>query len=396
MASSKATLFSTRGFVQQFRPGISPSLVDRFINQRIAHTLARRTYWCDLIKRGVLAVPPAFTAGTVSVNPGSSVVVGDGTNNWPVTDIVNTEIPDGIFETGNQEVFPASMQGITETSNLLIDNPSTGNPEIVSVIGVTPQSFWAVFSINHNQGCSVTQSSLAGMQFRMGANNPIFDVLAVNDSNDLTISSPWGNTAQTGQQYQILGMYYTIVPNIRKFLDDCIVDRQQGIPIATNVSLGWVNWADPQRTAGGSDPRAFVDIGASRNGQALYELWPPQTGARQLDWCVYTDWPELVNDTDRLPWFLDPAIFENGALADALRYRRSKDDWAHNPVLARDYEAKFKELLEIAMNADESKMQIDYSGNTPLGLGGGPGTLFYQSHVNGSNGGDWSNDLIGY
>jgi hypothetical protein len=322
------------------------------------------------------------------------VVTGDGTNNWPVSDMVATTIPDGIFETGNQEVFPASMAGITETSVLYVD--AAGIPEIVAVNAVTPTSFWCVFSNPHNPNCTVTQSSLASLQFRMGANNPIFDVLAVQDSNHLIISSPWGNLALTGQQYQVLGMYYTIVPNIRKFLDDAIVDRQQGIPIQTNVSLGKVNWQDPQRTAGG-DPQCFVDMGASRNGLSLYELWPAQTNARQLDWVVYTDWPELVNDTDRLPWFLDPTIFYYGALADALRYRRGKDDYNHNPNLARDYEAKFKTLVEDAMNADESKMQIDYSGNTPLGLGGGPGSLFFQTHTGGGpGGGDWYGDLGGW
>lgn len=388
MAASKATLFSVRGQVVQFRSGCSPSLIDRWINSRVRQVISGRTYWSDLIKRGVLSVPNAWTQGTVSVTPGSPNVTGIGTN-WPVSDLSNTIIRDGIFETGNQEVFPADMTGITETSILLVDQ--AGVPEIVAVNQVTPTSFWAVFSQNHNQYSTITQSSLVGRQFRMGANNPIFDVLAVLDPSTLVIDSNWGGIATFNQQYQVLGMYYTIVPNIRMFLQGGVVDRQQGIPLQTNVNLGNVNWQDPQRTAT-EDPQALVDIGASRNGLSLYELWPSQTSARQIDWTVYTDWPELVNDTDRLPWFLDPEIWVKGVTADALRYRNGKEDYLHNPVLARDYEAMFKQLVEDAKNADESKMQADYSSSAPLGFGGGPGTLFFAQHVNGY-GGDWAGEL---
>ncbi len=143
MSSSKATLFDIRGRVKQYRPGISPSLVDNFINARVREVLSRRTYWSDLIKRGTIIVPDAYREGTVTVTQGSSTVVGTGTN-WPVNDKVNSIIRDGIFETGNQEVFPASMDGITENSVLLIDQ--AGVQEIVSVTEVTANSFWAVFS----------------------------------------------------------------------------------------------------------------------------------------------------------------------------------------------------------------------------------------------------------
>lgn len=394
MSSAKATLFSARAHVMQFRNGVSPSLVDKWLNQRVRELMDSRTYWTDLVVRGVLTVPDAWSQGTVSVTPGSPLVTGTGTG-WPVNDLSNTVIRDGIFETGNQEVFPADMTGITEDSILLVDAES-GPPvtEIVAVNQVTPNSFWAVFMNSHNQNCTVQQSPLRGRQFRMGASSPIFDVLAVLDPQTLVINFPWGDVAAFDQHYNIPKMYYTVVPNLRGFLKDCIVDRRQGIPIFTNVSLKSVNWRDPQRTAS-ADPSAFVDLGASRNGLALYELWPCQITSRQLDYAVYQDWPELVNDTDRMPWFINPTIFENGAIAEALRYRNGKEDYLHNPAMARDYEAKWKEGLEKAINADESKMQQDYSFDTPLGVGGGPGTNYYQNHTDGY-GADWAGDLFGW
>lgn len=386
MSSAKSTLFDVRGRVMKMRRGVSPSLIDDFINARIREALATRTYWSDLIKKGVLAVPQAWSAGTVSVTPGSSNVIGAGTG-WPTLDKVNTIIRDGIFETGNQEVTPASMDGIDEESVLVVD--AGGFQEIVTVTEVTRTSFWATFFYNHDQGCSVTQSSLVNRQFRMGDNNPIFDVLAILDPETMVINQPWGGTPQSDQQYNLPKMYYTVASNIQMFR--AVVDRQQGIPIMTNIQIDNINWQDPQRTASG-DPEVLADLGASRNGLSLYELWPCQLNVRQIDWIVYTDWPEMVEDTDRMPWFLNPDLWFFGALADALRYRNGKDDFLFNPVLAKEYEARFQSLLEKAKNADESKMQQDYSGPTPLGVGGGPGTLFYQSHVNGY-GSDWANEL---
>ena len=376
MASAKATLFDIRGQVSRMRRGVPPSLLDEFIRQRIRYCMDARTYWCDLVVRGAMAVPNAYTTGTVSVNPGSPLIVGDGTNAFPVSDLVNTVIPGGIFETGNQEVFPASMSGITDNSVLLVDY--AGTQEVVAVNRTGPTSFWAVFSQPHNQNATITQSSLAGRQFRMGAESPILDVLAVQDPDTLIVSQPWGGVSNSGQSYQVLQMYYTITSNIRKF--GAVVDRQSGFAIQTNVSLGNINNTDPQRTASG-DPICLVDIGASRNGQALYELWPSQTSARQIDYSVYTDWPELVEDNDRAPWFLDPQIFVHGALADAYNYRAGKDDYLFNPRLADTYEKRFLAGVEAAKNADEAKMQRDYDSPLPYGFGGGPGTLFNQTHV---------------
>ena len=384
MANAKATLFSIRGEVMQVRRGISPNLVDKYINNRLRQTLGVRTYWSDLIVRGVLAVPDAYALGRVAVTPGSPVVAGTGTS-WPVSDKVNTTIRDGIFESGNQQVFPSSMSGIEASSILLVDQE--GTPEIVFVNEVDQNSFWAVFAYPHNQDCSVLQSTLAGRQFRMGYGSPIFDVLAVNDPQTMTISQPWQNIAQFNQEYTISGMYYTIVPNMKKFL--YVVDRQQGWSLLTSRSVENANRTDPQRTGAG-DPIALLDIGASKNGLSLYEIWPTQTTARQIDYAVYTDWPELKEDNDRLPWFLNPAIFIEGALADAYLYKSSKDDYIHSPTISAIHNANFKELVELAKNEDESKMQQDWDSNETMIYGGGPGTLFAQSHI-----GPWSGDWYG-
>lgn len=369
----------------QTRRGVSPNLIEKYINNRIRKVLGMRTYWSDLLVRGVLSIPDAYAAGTVSVTSGSFLVTGTGTS-WPVSDKVNTTIRDGIFESGNQKVFPSSMAGIEESSILLID--ATGTPEIVYVNNIEGDSFWAVFRYPHNQDCTIQQSSLAGRQWRMGGGSSIYDVLAVNSPTTLTISQPWGNASLTVQKYTISVMYCTIVPNIKMW--GYCVDRQAGKPLLTSRSVKAVNESDPQRTASG-DPLALLDMGASKNGLPLYELWPTQMTGRQLDYLVYTDWPELRNDTDRLPWFLNPAIFVEGALADAYLYRSSKDDYIHNSQIAAMHEREFKELVEIAKNEDESKFQKDWDSDEQMLMGGGPGTRWFQSHT--GWGGDWALEI---
>jgi len=110
-----------------------------------------------------------------------------------------------------------------------------------------------------------------------------------------------------------------------------------------------------------------------------YELWPVQTSARQLQILYYRQWPEMVSDTDRPPWFLNPSILVHGALADAFRFRRGKDDAYYSPDLAMQYEARFMQGMQDAINNDESKFQRAYSFKYENVFGAG-GANFWRSH----------------
>jgi len=103
------------------------------------------------------------------------------------------------------------------------------------------------------------------------------------------------------------------------------------------------------------------------------------TSEKQLPFIFTKQWPELVEDTDRPPWFINPTLFYHGALADALRYRAGKDDPFHNPRLADDYEQRFQAGVVQASLADEEKAQRAYEFAYHR-VFGAFGANFLQSH----------------
>src|SRR5574337_494338 len=158
------TLFDLRGAVKQAKPNASKESIDTAINRAI-RKLYRRHDWSDAIKIGSIALNQAYKTGTVTPSQGSTLWTGTGTA-WPVNDAVNTNIPNGITETGYQEVAPGSMSGISIGSYLLVELSNPTLTEVVVVQDVTPTTFWASFSSLHGMGVAVQASSLAGTQFK--------------------------------------------------------------------------------------------------------------------------------------------------------------------------------------------------------------------------------------
>ncbi len=357
MSQFNETLGSLVGRVSNFRPGASSVDIRDWINDRIRQVLGARTYWTDLITSKVIGVPEQYTTGTVSVASGSRVVNGTATA-WPVADLVNTTIPDAIQDIGYVEVTPASMQNITEDSLLYVD--AAGTPETVPVVEVKRESFVGQFAYPHAAGVTVTQSSLAGRQFRLSVSDPVFTVRNVISETVLELTEPWMGAARTDQSYRILLMYLTIAPDLKDILS--VKDESTGWPIRLHVPVHEVDHRDPRRTFANTGALLhLVDRGPNAQGNMQYELWPAPTTQRQFSVLYYRQWPDLVNEMDRPPWFINPTIFANGAIADALRWKGSDKDPYHNPALAEVYESRFLQGLQNAINEDESKFQRAYS-----------------------------------
>ena len=373
MAQFSDDLYSLTGRVASIRPNLSEITIQQFINDRIRQVLDSRTYWSDLLSHGVLSVPNFYKTGTVNMTVNSPLVTGTGTA-WPINDVVNTTVAAGIADIGYVEVTPVSMIGIAVDTYLYVD--AAGTPETVAVIEVTPSTFIAKFAGTHAAGCTLTSSSLTGMQFRLGNGTPIFTVASVQDATDLTLDMPWGNASVTNQAYQIVKAYFTLAPDLKEVL--FVLDQIQGIPLRIHVSSIEINWRDPQRSSTGP-PLALVDLAPSAGGSMQHELWPWQFGSYQLGFIYMRQWPELKRDTDRPPWFINPTILYHGAVADALRVKINDKDVYHNPQMAMDYEQRFLGGLEMAKNADESKAERDYQFQYDQ-LFGAAGANFWQSH----------------
>lgn len=341
------------------KPNAMKSEVVRQINARIREVIDGRIYWSDLLATRIISFPDAYTTGTVSTSYNSNKVTGAATS-WPVSDTVNTVVQAGVQDIGYQEITPSSMTGISVGSLLYCD--SAGNPETVSVVEVTPVSFWAKFYNAHNPNFTVTASSLAGRQIRFGTNWPTFTVNAVTSPTELLMDMSFGGPALTGQPYQIMKIYVTIDANLKVILD--VVDQQVGRKIEPYIPVEIVNQIDPQRSQTG-DPFGLVQYTPNQSGIMQYEIWPAVSSSRQLSVICGLQWPELKDRYDRPPWFIDPNVFVTGAIAESLRIQNlnskmDRDPW-YNPQVSMQYEQMFRLKLQEVVNADEAKAQRAYS-----------------------------------
>jgi hypothetical protein len=351
---------SLRGRVQSARPGILADFVNNALNDRLRQILDVRTFWSDLLKFGILSFPDPYTTGvappaspsTVSLATGSNVVTGDGSNAWPVSDVVNTIIPDGVADFGYVEVTPASMNGIVPNGILYVD--AGGDPEVAPIVEVNRTNFIAKFSKTHNTGCTITQSSLANQQFRLNQSYPVFTVAAVTAADSLILTLPWGGPPLAAQTYTIKVMYVMLAPDLKAVI--AMKDEQTGYPVRVHVAVDEADNCDPRRTQVSGNPYyALLDLGANDQGNMLYEVWPAPGNARQFSYAYWKQWPDMVLDTDRPPPFINPSILFYGALADAKMMRLSKEDAYYDPQGAQYYEGKFMQAVQDARNADECK-----------------------------------------
>ncbi len=375
MAVYDETLATIRGRVKEYRPDASSLAIDQWINDRIRDALNARTYWADLITQGILVLPDMYTTGTVSVTKNSKIVTGVATA-WPVSDVVNTTLAADTEEIGYVEITPTAMTGITNGALLYIGTGATA--EVCPVVYTTRTTFTAKCANLHLATQPITQSSLAGLQFRLNNSDPIFTVNAVHTTTELELNIAWGNASRATQTYRILKMYVTLGSDLKEIV--AIKDEQYGRPCRIHVSIDETNRRDPMRTSAAPiGTLSFVDLGPNDAGMMMYEVWPASTSARQISYLYYRQWPKLLSDNDVPPWFIEPSIFAAGATADALRLRKGKDDPYFNPQLAQEFEQKYLAGLERSKNNDDAKVMraFDWEHWKQFAPGG---ANFWQAH----------------
>lgn len=383
------TLYDMVGQISSVKPNTNKSQAGKDVNARIRALLNYRTTWSALISKTVINIRDAYQVGAVTMTSGSTAVVGTGTS-WPYADRVNTTLIGGNRSSGYQEVAPASMDNIT-VDTLLFCNDGVYS-EVVPVVEISNSTFTGLFQFSHNDGSTLTCSSLAGLQLQLGPFNPIYTLLGVSSAtgsaNTGIIDMAFGGGTLTNTSYQLVNAYINVDPNLRSFVQ--LWDPTQGIPLATNVSQAELNSLDAQRQSTGN-PQCFADLGPSVSGTFQYEIWPYQTSAYSLGCLFNRQWPVLKRPTDRPPYFIDPSIIIAGATADALRrkdIRSAADtDPYFNIQLAREFEEKFVEGAKLAAAADEEKSQQALTSSVfqPSNVQGS--ASFWQSHVFGDGGG---------
>lgn len=359
------------------KPNSSSELVKLFINQRLNTVSDRKVNWSGLYKQGVIYMNAPYTEGAITFNFASDTITGTATA-WPISDIVNTVIAQGVPQPGERWIVPGSMANIGVTTQILVDGSET--PEIITPLETTPTSFRAIFNYTHNPNCTLTVSSLTGCQLKTSISAPIFTVTSVRDVDSLTIDSAYFGEAVVLASYSITKFYVEMDPGVK-----CIMgaqDKQDGYPMRVQTPRAQLDVWDPQRTATGQ-PLHLCDMGPMPSGNIGYEVWPPTQTDRQIIYECYTQPTPLVRDTDRPPPFMNPSMLLYGVYADLLRTRiptngDGVDPW-YDPATANFYEKKFESDLAAAMNADGSKTQTQFTWDQDyLGVGGGAN--WFQSH----------------
>lgn len=380
-----STLFSLSSQVASYKPNTNKTQVQRDLNARVRALLDYRTAWSALITPAVVNIPQSVTRGGVTMTSGSTNIIGTGTI-WPYADRINTTMLNGNRTTGYVEITPASMANIAVDSLLYINDGAFS--EVVPVVEVSNSTFTALFQFQHNDGSTLTMSSLAGLQFQLSPFNPIYTLLGVSSAigNDNTgiINLPFGGQTITNSGYTLLMAYVTIDPNFRSWVQAW--DPTQGIPLATGVSQAELNSIDAQRTSQGN-PQGFVDLAPNVAGSMQFELWPYQTGPYSIPVLYNRQWPEMKKPTDRPPYFINPSVIIDGAIADALRrkdIRTGQDnDPYFNPNLAKDFENKFALGAQLAAAADEEKCQAALTSSSWQAGNVTGNAAYWQSHVGG-------------
>lgn len=360
------TLGELVGRCRALKPNMPATLLQDFANDRVRTILDRQPMWSGLWQETIMYVPEPYLTGGVSLTQGSKHITGTDTV-WPVSDVVDTTIPNGIIRTGYQAVIPASMDGITADSYLYVD--AEGTPEIVHVIEVRANSFIATFEQFHNAGCTVTASSFAGRQLRLGNTFPVFTIEAVVSETELITDLAWKASDISDYGYGIWQMYYTIAPDIKMLM--AVLDQAQGIPpLRVDVPIMELNRIDPQRSATGY-PQIIANRGPNANQNIQWELWPRPQTERQLRVFYFKQPAKMTSEGDRIPAFMNPTVLFHGMMADAYRTKISADDPYYNQNLGVDYERRFEEGFQAMSLADDEKLSQRYSNmGSSLMMGG--------------------------
>jgi hypothetical protein len=138
----------------------------------------------------------------------------------------------------------------------------------------------------------------------------------------------------TGVPYQMYGAYIPAPKGFKRWLSVADMFDMWSMDIWTGVRTE--NLVDPARQIS-SNPYRMLPIGTDRRGagtatpsatlnQQLYELYPYPTTEISYQWYAVVEWPELVNNSDTLPYPLDEEVITQKALTWAYRDAESRKD----------------------------------------------------------------------
>lgn len=161
--------------------------------------------------------------------------------------------------------------------NQLVDGLATVTLGSTAVVGdATAAAAWIAVALANPPLASPNLGQ--GRQFRLGLGNPVYNIVAFDGVNTLTLDRTYGEPSAAGQPYQIYRSYYA--PPSSDFLRYfSITNYQQAYSIVgkwLTFNQEQLNRMDPQRGAQG-DAYVLSAYRTAADGSPVHELWPTPT-----------------------------------------------------------------------------------------------------------------------
>lgn len=262
---------------------------------------------------------------------------------------------------------------------------------------VTPK-FYSQGQVSVNLGSNIAigagssfTNDMVGRSLRIGYNNPIYNILAVDTvAQTLTLDLPWGGTSFANVGYYIVKYYYSI-PNIKYIMVAVNLQLQQRM--VTNLNQFSLDSIDPSRQQL-MYSWGIAGMPPSPRGDYQFELYPASMVQQAIPYVAYVQPPNLVNDDDTLPPFVRCDIIKAKTIPDVLRYRVKDNPW-YDPQTAlqisKEKMAEFEMGARSAEQADENLYRQDIVLNFEQYPLYQPGGAFWNTlhAVSAMGGGDW-------
>lgn len=350
MLNYRETLRSVRARVQFYRPDVPPTYIDIWVNDRLRRALSARLIWSDLLRTVYVWVPPSESGGTLTLSYGSRLGVLSG-HYAPIDDYYRGQLEEAVPSPGYHRVKLSPMPPDVVGKWLMIGG------EVCPVLEQNGARVYAKFPGPFNAGTEVTVSSWSGRQLKVDELHGYITIAGVDSSGRLVLEKAWPLRTTQTTNYRIVLAYITMPPDFYHLVNARLLDLS--VPVDTGMSLEELDRLDPQRLTV-SFPKAMVECPIDETGIMRYELWPTGEDSK-LAYNYVATWPMLTADNDPMPPFIEASVIADGAIADALMYKRGSEDPYYNPQLSRIFEAKYLEGIERLKAADEAKSVKDFT-----------------------------------
>lgn len=210
-------------------------------------------------------------------------------------------------------------------------------------------------------------SSMEGLQIRIGGNTPLYTIYEVPDATTITLDQNWLGTTVTAQLYKIFKAYATVPSDFHSFIT--VVDMIQGWQLPWNVGQDELDRIDPWRTNSGTpwllSARDYTS-GTANNPISpplpRYEVWPWQFSSHDLSFLYETQPIDLSDAGATLPRYIQSNLLLEMALEECAQWPGPSSD-KKNPYfslgLADRHRNRAEQLIVEAQRQDEEVAMIN-------------------------------------